>query len=63
MRDLQVPHPERLEERFLVASKDRDVHPGMLARFVTEEHVERVAAGDPPRRGDRTKEPLHLLEA
>src|SRR5438093_13095257 len=63
VRDLQVPHPERLEERLLVASKDRDVHPGMLARLVTEEHVERVAAGAPPWRGDRTKEPFHLLQA
>ena len=32
VRDVQVPRPERLEESLLVASKDRDVHPGMRAR-------------------------------
>ena len=49
--------------RLLIATQHGDVDVEVSARLVPEEHVERAAAGDPPRCRDQGEELLHLFEA
>ena len=54
---------ECFPELLLVAPQHRDVDIDVRASLVTEEHVERAATRDPPRRRHLREQLFHLLAA